>query len=183
MLTVTYDELEAALAAADAPAGAAEAHGALCGALAAVAGFAAADWLDELLPQAGASAERLRSRNLLETVFGETAEALAGEDMDFEPILPADEEPLEQRVAALAEWCAAFLAGLGTGDLPPPAELPTEMTDVLRDFGEISRAAVDGTETPESNEVSYAELVEYVRVGVQLTYEELAPHRESRLRA
>jgi uncharacterized protein YgfB (UPF0149 family) len=55
--------------------------------------------------------------------------------------------------------------------------------EVLRDFGEISRAAVDAGETPESNEVSYAELVEYLRAGAQLTYEELAAHRENTARS
>jgi uncharacterized protein len=179
MLTVTHDELAAALAAAAVPAGAAEAHGALCGSLAAVPGLSAAEWVDQLLPQAGPSEVALRSRNLLETLFGETAESLAGQDMDFEPLLPDDAEPLEQRVAALAEWCAGFLWGLGTADLPPSAELPAEVAEVLSDFGEISRAGVDAQETPESNESSYAELVEYVRAGAQLTYEELAPRRES----
>jgi uncharacterized protein YgfB (UPF0149 family) len=178
MLTVTFEELEAALTAADAPIAAAEAHGSLCGSLAAVAGFTAADWLEQLLPEAGAGAHELRSRNLLETVHEETAESLGGLDMDFVPILPEDAEPLAKRVTALAEWCAGFLWGLGTGDLPALDGLSTEVAEVLRDFGEISRAVVDRDETPESSEASYAELVEHLRVGTQLIFEELAPARE-----
>jgi uncharacterized protein len=183
MLSVTYDELDAALSAAAAPTAAAEAHGSLCGSLAAVPGFAAADWLEQLLPEAGREAAELRTRNLLETLFGETAEAFVAQDMEFAPLLPDDAAPLEQRVAALGEWCAGFLWGLGTGDLPGREELSAEVDEVLRDFGEISRAAVDAGETPESNEVSYAELVEYLRAGAQLTYEELAAHRENTARS
>jgi uncharacterized protein len=177
MLTVTFDELEAALSAADSPVAAAEAHGALCGSLAAVAGFTPDDWLEQVLPDAGAGPQELRSRNLLATVYEETVEALDGLDMEFTPILPEDAEPLPKRVAALADWCAGFLWGLGMGAVPAPESLPAEVADVLRDFGEISRAVVDRDETPESSEASYIELVEYLRAGTQLTYEELAPER------
>jgi len=45
---------------------------------------------------------------------------------------------------------------------------------VVRDFIEISRAGVDASQGEESNEAAYAELVEFVRVGVQLLFEELA---------
>jgi len=102
MLTVTFEELDAALSAADSPVAAAEAHGSLCGSLAAVAGFTPDDWLEQLLPEAGAGTQELRSRNLLETVYEETAESLDGLDMDFAPILPDDATPLPRRVAALA---------------------------------------------------------------------------------
>jgi len=178
MLTVTFDDVEAALAAIDAPHAAAEAHGSLCGALVAVRGLTAQDWLEGLSAEATDDGEALRSRNLLETLFDETATALSSQDMEFTPLLPDDEDPIARRVSALAEWCAGFLYGIGTGELPPRAELPPEVEEVLRDFAEISKATVDSEETEESSETSYAELVEYLRAGTQLAYENLAPHRE-----
>ena len=45
---------------------------------------------------------------------------------------------------------------------------------MVRDFIESSRAGVDAAQDEESNEAAYAELVEFVRVGVQLLFEELA---------
>ena len=36
---------------------------------------------------------------------------------------------------------------------------------------------MDGSESAETNERAYSELVEFVRVGVQLLFEELAPYR------
>ena len=180
MLTVTFDELEAALAASDAPLAAAEVHGALCGALAGDARFDPDAWVDTVLPDAVAveDARALRSRNLLETLVAETQEALAGPDMEFEPLLPSDDEPLERRVQAIADWCAGYLGGIGTAQFAPgtPA-LPAAVDEVVRDFSEISRAAIDAGETEESNETSYAEIVEYLRAGAQLAYEELAAHR------
>jgi uncharacterized protein len=55
--------------------------------------------------------------------------------------------------------------------------LPGEAGEVVRDFAEITRAGVDADEEQESNESAYAELVEFVRVGVQLLFEELASAR------
>jgi uncharacterized protein YgfB (UPF0149 family) len=180
MYSVAFDELDRAFAQVDAPVEPAEAHGSLCGALCAVAGYRLQDWLDEVLPPA-AGDRALRARNLLGTVFEETAQALGGGEMDFEPLLPDDESALEGRVEALAEWCSGFLYGLGAGQLPSLDSVPGEVGEVLRDFGEIGKAALsdaDQGETEEANEAAFVELVEFVRAGTQLVYEELARHRE-----
>ncbi|HUO80604.1 MAG TPA: UPF0149 family protein [Steroidobacteraceae bacterium] len=178
MLTVTFDELDDALAASGAALTAAETHGALCGMLAAVARFDPAAWVDGVLSDAGSGEDALRSRNLLATLAVETQAALLSQDLDFEPLLPDDEQPLERRVAALADWCAGFLYGAGTGGLRAgEGAVPATVEEVIRDFGEISRASIDAEETEESNEASYAEIVEYLRAGAQLAYEELEAHR------
>jgi uncharacterized protein YgfB (UPF0149 family) len=179
MLTVTYDELEAALAASHAPVAAGEVHGLLCGALASNDALDAADWLQEILPEGGTAAAESGPRILLETLFAETAAAFTGTDMEFAPLLPDDERPLEQRVAALAAWSGGFLSGLGSsGSLPPVDALPAEVGELLRDLAEINRAVPDDDEPEESSEASYAELVEYLRAGAQLLFEELTSHRQ-----
>lgn len=180
MLTVTFDELEHALAAGRAQVAAAEAHGSLCGALAAVQDFDVAAWITALLGAPDATSEDVRQRagELLETLASETRAALEGLDMDFEPLLPDDATALEVRVAALAGWCAGFLYGVGTGGIAVgAADLPGAVQEVVRDFAEISRASIDPEESEESNEASYAELVEYLRAGTQLAYEDLEGHR------
>jgi uncharacterized protein YgfB (UPF0149 family) len=55
--------------------------------------------------------------------------------------------------------------------------LPGEVGEIVRDFSEITRVGVDSGQSVESNENAYAELVEFVRVGVQLVFEELGPLR------
>ena len=178
MLTITFDELAQALAACDAPLAAAEAHGSLCGALAAAARFDADAWIEGVVAAGRDGTSALRSRNLLETLAAEAQEAFAGLDMEFAPLLPSDEEPLERRVAALADWCTGFLDGIGSGGLAPgDGTVPEAVNEVVRDFSEISRASIDAEESEESNEASYAEIVEYLRASAQLAYEELAPHR------
>jgi uncharacterized protein YgfB (UPF0149 family) len=177
MYSVQFDELDRAFGQADAPVDPAEAHGSLCGALCAVPGYRVQDWLDEVLPDAQRAAA-LRARNQLQIVFDETAQALGGGEMDFVPLLPDDESALDVRVEALAEWCAGFLYGLGVGKLPSLDTVPGEVGEVLRDFTEISKVAVGSDETEDTNEAAYVELLEFVRAGTQLVYEELAGHRE-----
>ena len=45
--------------------------------------------------------------------------------------------------------------------------------DIIRDFSEISRAAFTDDETEAEAEAAYMEVVEFVRVSVQLVFEEL----------
>jgi uncharacterized protein len=178
MLTITFEELEEALVASAAPIAAAEAHGSLCGTLAAAARFDAEAFVAGLVPAAGEGNEALRTRNLLATLIEETQTALASADMDFAPLLPDDDASLERRVEALAEWCAGFLYGVGVGGLSPDdGAVPEAVHEVVRDFGDISRASIDAEESAESNEASYAEIVEYLRAGTQLAYEELEARR------
>ena len=51
------------------------------------------------------------------------------------------------------------------------------MTEVLADFAEVARAGGVGSESAEVEEGAFAELVEFVRVGVQLIYDELSELR------
>lgn len=182
MFSISFAELDDALAAGAAAADAAEAHGSLCGALCAIAGYGYDDWAHEIFADMDADAAgTLRARHLMTTVFDETAQALGGLEMTFTPLVPDDDDALASRVEALAQWCNGFLYGLGAGQVPSLDQVPGEVGEVLRDFAEIGRATVDSDEGEDANEASYAEVLEFVRAGAQLVYEELAEHRERTL--
>ena len=88
--------------------------------------------------------------------------------------LPDDDESLEDRTIALAQWCSGFLAGLASaGSLDT---LSSEATEAIGDLQEIARAAVTSldaqAEAAEEDEMAYAEIVEYVRVVVLMFHEE-----------
>jgi uncharacterized protein len=171
MVLPDYDHIQRLLVQERSLADAAEAHGTLAGCLCAVQGYRVEDWLREILPEGRAAPETAAA---LEELFTATIGALVQPGMEFELLLPADEQPIDVRTAALAQWCQGFLYGLGAGAIPDASELPGEVGEVVRDFIEISRAGVDTAQSEESNEAAYAELVEFVRVGVQLLFEELA---------
>jgi uncharacterized protein YgfB (UPF0149 family) len=180
MHEVSYDELDRALDDAGSDVDAAEAHGCLCGALCAEATFPVAEWAVEILP--GDEVEPLPPgvMDLLEAIRESTLATLAGGQMTFEPMLPLDAGPLDDRVRALATWCSGFLYGLGR--IGALRQLPGDLDEILADFSEISRASVGPEEGGEQGERDYAELVEFVRAGVQLAWEELAPRRAGRPR-
>ncbi|MEY4377523.1 MAG: hypothetical protein RJB26_2073 [Pseudomonadota bacterium] len=180
-----FNHLDRSFAAAGSPVDAAEAHGCLAGSLCAVAAYRFEHWLAEVMPEDEDADEDSGPAlvALLESVFHDTSQALGGQSMEFAPLLPDDETPLPQRVRALISWCTGFLYGLGAGGLPSPDRIPGEVGEVLKDFTELTRASdLEPTvEEQESAEADYAELVEYVRAGTQLVFEELAPLRERAL--
>jgi uncharacterized protein YgfB (UPF0149 family) len=173
----TFDDLQRALVQSRALTDAAEAHGTLVGSLCA-SSCSLTDWLAEILPEGRADSSAAES---LRAVFESTSGALVDGALAFAPLLPADDEPIGDRAVALGEWCQGFLYGLGTGvAVPEASSLPGDAAEVLRDMTEITHVDVDPEDDPESNEAAYAELVEFVRAGVQLLYEHLQPMREPR---
>jgi uncharacterized protein len=158
----------------------AEAHGTLSGCLCALPDYRFEDFLREILPEGRADGD---ATDALRELFTATGAALEQTDMEFEPLLPADAQPLAERTRALAEWCQGFLYGLGSGAIRDARGLPGDVGEIVRDLAEITRAGVDAGQGEESNESAYAELVEFVRVGVQLVFEELAPARRAPLPA
>jgi hypothetical protein len=175
-----YARVQQLLAQERSLADAAEAHGTLAGCLCGAVGYGFEDWLREILPEGRAAPE---ASALLRELYTATAEALLQPDMEFVLLLPEDEEPLPVRTAALAEWCQGFLYGLGAGGIPDASRLQGDAGEIVRDFVEITRAAVDPEQDEEANESAYGELVEFVRVGVQLLFEELGSARGAAPRA
>ena len=153
-----------------------EAHGTLAGALCAAPEYGLEDWLRELYDQGKAGDPA--ALDALQALFDETRASLAAGQMQFAMLLPGDEAPIAARAAALGQWCQGFLYGLGTSPIPDADSLPEQIGEIVRDLGAITQVGVDARESDESNEAAYAELVEFVRVGVQLLFDELAPYRD-----
>ena len=172
--THDYDELLRAFTAAHALTEPAEAHGVLAGALCAAASYSLDDWLAEVLPEG--EVEPVAGSALL-ALFEQTRGALFGSEMQLALLLPGDEQPIDLRTAALCQWCTGFLYGLAGQGAADPERLPGDAGEAVRDIGEITRAGVDAADPEEVNEVAFIELVEFVRVGVQLIYEELNAQR------
>src|SRR5450432_2342622 len=175
MSDIRFKDSEDVLATAGGLADAAEAHGSLCGALCSVSPYKMQDWINEILPDGAALSEE--SAAVIERVFMTTATTFGEQGMEFEPLLPDDEQPLNGRANALALWCTGFLYGLGTGQISDLEGLVGDVGEIVRDFTEISRATGDEPDADESNEQAYAELVEFIRVAAQVVFEELLPLR------
>ena len=152
----------------DASGSAAEVHGALSGRLCMDSASGHQPWLDEYFGS-GLAALQEASRSRLHQLFEQTRQQLADFEFAFAPLLPDDEAALADRAQALGEWCHGFLQGMGyTGKA---ADWPGECGEILQDFVEIVR--LDPDSNGEADETAYAELTEYVRVGVQVIHSAL----------
>jgi yecA family protein len=174
MQAAAYEHIQQVLNQAHSLTDAAEAHGTLSGCLCSTVAYRFEDWILEILPDGAADTA---TTQLLLELFQTTSVALREAQMEFAPLLPHDEEPIESRAAALGAWCQGFLYGLGSGSLTDATLLPGDIGEVVRDLTEITHVAADSAESLESNEGAYTELVEFVRAGVQLLFDELEPLR------
>ncbi|NIL94968.1 MAG: UPF0149 family protein [Woeseiaceae bacterium] len=184
---IDHDELDAALKRCGATWDAAQTHGLLSGRLAIAGAESGADWLSQVLEGTDSSdALRGECEAMLRTLFESTYRQLAERQSEFEPLLPDDDESTVIRAAALAHWCEGFLHGLVSashGDALKNRLSAEPLADIIKDMLEITRAVADESGNTESDDEAYAELVEYLRVAAQLTYEELGefrrPHSET----
>jgi len=175
-----HERLQEALSAAGATADAAEAHGTLCSLVCLHGSRAGAPWVESLFGKEPVPADARRT--LLE-LAGETAAELEDPSFGFAPLLPGDGAPMAERAAAMAHWTQGFLHGFGeAGSRPALAERLRQepLAELLSDLSEITRATADEEEGAEGDEEAWAEIVEYLRVAVQLFYLELAAIRGDR---
>ena len=109
----------------------------------------------------------------------DTQQQLNDTEADFQLLLPDDEETLDARTVALADWCHGFTYGLAMGGLKEDRELPEDTAEIIRDLTEIARADFDSGEASEADEEAFMHIHEYVRMGVLLITEELQPVAQS----
>jgi len=177
--TPNYDALALAIEKLGTQQVPAELHGTLTGLLCANGKADAGVWLQNLFPNTS------RGDLLADEAFAElkqlhqdTLAQLNAPECGFQLLLPDDDSSLDQRVHALGEWCQGFLVGLSLGGIKDFKALTEDAREIAEDIVEIARAdssySFDGSE---EDEHAYAELVEYLRVGVMLLNEELQPRQ------
>ena len=178
----SFDLVDRALRQLGAAEGAPEAHGSLCGVACVLGSLARAAWVASLFAAADPpGGGREEHASVLGDLAAETCAALSEGDMVFSLLLPPDDRPLSLRAEGLADWCAGFMHGLGetAGTRASREALTGDATrEIMGDFAEIARVTLSDDETDLEAEAAYTELVEFVRVSVQLVFEELYDVRQ-----
>lgn len=184
---VEYDVLEESLKKCGASWGAAQTHGLLTGRLAIAGAPAGAEWLLQVLEGVDAgNALRKECEKNLDTLYQSTFWQLSERLSEFEPLLPDDGDNVDLRTLALAHWSEGFLHGLVSAKHSDALKerLGAEpLSDIIKDMLQITRAGLEEASDEEENEAAYVELVEYLRVAAQLSYEELADVRNAKTEA
>ncbi|WP_340609434.1 YecA family protein [Xenorhabdus bharatensis] len=112
-------------------------------------------------------------RELYETTF----ELLDDSNFHFNLLLPDDEEGVFACADALAGWVNHFLLGLGVAD--PKLTERKEIQEVVTDLRNIGMLGYDESEDQEELAQALEEVLEYVRVAVQLCYIALATPKKA----
>ena len=179
-LPMDYDHLCDALGRVNATAEAAESHGILCGMLCAKGAVAPDEWITYLVEDEleGANVLTQEALRLLQGLHSRTIKQICGGDFELTLVLPDDDSDIRLRIENLSLWCQGFLVGLSVAGVTDLAELPTDAQEIALDMVQISQAGMDPEEEEDPNEAAYAEVVEYVRMGVLVIYGEMHPPRE-----
>ncbi|AFU99969.1 UPF0149 family protein [Simiduia agarivorans] len=149
-------------------------QGVLCGRLCGSKGLNQAQWHDlaRLLMDLETLPTDLVAQ--LDALHAATLGQLAGEGFDFDLLLPDDHIELAMRVQSLASFCSSFMHGLGGAGIKGDTQFSAEAAEALRDLAAIAQMEAD----TESDEASFMEVAEYVRMAVLTLYMELAPRKD-----
>lgn len=173
---MNYHHFEATLAGLARNHSAARWHGLLCGLMCAGRPVDTEAWFDCAMTLSGQSAAMpAETGAALRTVFDCTRIQLKSskDEIKFDLFLPDEETPLGLRAEALKLWCEGFSYGLSAGGLSRNVRLSVDATEFIQDLAEFCKIGHDESESTESDEFYLLELIEYVRAGVLLLYDEL----------
>lgn len=158
-----YENVDAAVAESAVFNDAAQCHGILSGMLCINSPLPVDAWLHELFDHALTDLSE-HHRSVLTALFERTRSELDDFDFSFDLLLPDEDAPLTERAEALSNWCKGFLYGIGSwseGTL-----CGEDGKEILKDIYQI--AELDSDDLSEEDEAAFAELSEFLRVGVQL---------------
>ena len=150
---------------------ASECHGFLCGQVCASGVPEEEVWQEFLSVQSHDTELVYESYACINTLIAEIPDYMHSPEMEFHLYLPNGESPLQDRVTALADWCHGFLNGFGLGTGLRETAFSEDCREVLTDYTKICQLGLD-EETDEEDEWALEDLIEYVRMGAVLIFEE-----------
>jgi yecA family protein len=151
---------------------ASEVQGILCGMLAGGMNIDDQEWIDaladvihqgELMPTPAQTA--------IEHMFNKVCQELIEADFALSICLPNDTTPINERGAAFVNWVQGFLLGFGLHQNDLTACSP-DTKEALEDFSDIAKMDEEMQSNEESEQALF-EVVEYVRIGAMLCFNEL----------
>jgi uncharacterized protein YgfB (UPF0149 family) len=146
---------------------AAHAHGMATGMLCVNEQTQSPEWLAELFLHAIPATDA--DSVTLTHLFEETKSLLAGDEFEFDLLLPGDEVLLSEQVVALTHWCQGFL--LGFGFTQADTVWSKEAKEILKDIIEFTKLETEAE--GEDDENDFVEITEYIRSAVLLLRSEV----------
>lgn len=152
----------------------AEVHGSLCGLL--IDNRSSSEWLSTALNKTPAGNDLLATEHIkqLTDLYNISKQQLNDSVLSLELLLPTDDVDLALRLEALTHWCQGFLFGLGSISKLDEKNMHADVKEFMNDLLGITQMDVDESSSNET-EQDFAEIVEYVRMGVIYMNEILNP--------
>ena len=179
MQDLNYQDVTQALERVEVASDAAECQGAMSAVIcfAGEAGFAV--WLGSHLPEIESAkmdgdALATDTARITELLYRSVCDQLMAGSLEYQLLLPEDDTDLEMRTEAMMHWCQGFLLGLQYVGIADNGRFHEDLAEIIKDITEISQMSLGELDHSEEEEQSYAELVEYLRVGVMLLWETLS---------
>ena len=104
-----------------------------------------------------------KSKLPLAAFYQEELKRLEGEDMEYQLLLPSDDEEFAVRMQGLADWAKGFLDGFGASGRITEEDLNEDVMEVLKHYDAFSYG-VEEDEIDEDGERLLVELIEHARV-------------------
>ena len=98
--------------------------------------------------------------SLLTEESEDVAHALPEDELDYLPLLPDDEHLLQERVQALADWCAGVVLGFGLAS----GHIRSDEIELIEHLQDVAAVEFEDSDNDEEGEESYQELYEFVRL-------------------
>lgn len=178
-----YDVLSDALETLQASLDAAQTHGLLCGVICSGLNLEPetlmAAILRELeLPEGASAAQLSQAQDILLALYRQSIDMLQEIDLSFSLVLPNDSVVLNHRIQALGKWCQGFLYGLGMAGEKINLDADEQVREAILHLSEIAKIA--DAEMPDepledNDETDYAQIFEYVCLGVLYIYSAFNP--------
>ncbi len=146
-------------------------HGLLCGLICARGGADSRDYLPLVLDGPEAATGTLLDH--LDGLAEESRRTLQGSDFEFDLLLPDDDDPLSVRFEALISWCQGFVLALLLDHPQRTGALAADAREAMESLMEISAGDPVVDEDEASGERDLSEIIEHVRVSVQLVHDDL----------
>lgn len=136
-----------------------ELHGLLTGIVCVTHAPTAEEW-EQILASLDVPTLDAEGLELLTHEAEDIALSLSEDELDYLPLLPDDEHPLDERVQALADWCAGVVLGFGLAS----GRIRQDEIELIEHLQDVAAVEFDDTDNDEEGEESYQELYEFVRL-------------------
>lgn len=136
-----------------------ELHGLLTGIVCVTEAPTRDEWL-QILATLNVPTLNDQALSVLSDEAEDVAHALAEDELDYLPILPDSEHLLQERVQALADWCAGVVLGFGLAS----GHIRSDEVELIEHLQDVAAVEFDESDNDEEGEMGYEELYEFVRL-------------------